>query len=137
MDKQALLREMAEAKVLINTLHILLTEITMLQPLQEMIEAINVAIDELHKVVSDSADKALLDYAQESDALRYLDEVVDLDPISELEVQFFGVLDSMTENELTLFLMQILDKIEANYTQLIEKLHAMNALLSIADDNNT
>ncbi len=128
MDKQQVQLEIDAAKNLINTLNALVTEVTMLQPLQDMLVAINVAVDKLLTAVTEYQDSALVDYIQESDALAYLDEVVDLDPISELEVQFFGVLENMTENELTVFLMQMLDKIELAYTQLIEKLHAINAL---------
>jgi hypothetical protein len=129
MDKQQVQLEIVAAKNLINTLNVLVTEVTILQPLQEMLEAINIAIDELLTAVTEYQDNALVDYLQESNALVYLDEVVDLDPISELEVQFFGVLENMTGSELTVFLMQMLDKIEAAYTQLIEKLHAINALI--------
>ncbi|BCG65594.1 MAG: hypothetical protein methR_P3439 [Methyloprofundus sp.] len=128
MDKQQVQLEIVAAKNLINTLNALVTEVTMLQPLQEMLQAINIAVDELLTAITEYQDSTLADYIQESDALVYLDEVVDLDPISELEVQFFGVLENMTENELTVFLMQMLDKIELAYTQLIEKLHVINAL---------
>ncbi len=131
MDKQQLQLEIAEAKILINTLNALVAEVTMLQPLQAMLLAINIAVDELMTAVIEHPETALVDYIQESDALVYLDEVVDLDPISELEVQFFGILENMVENELTVFLMQMLDKIETTYTQLIEKLHAINALFTV------
>jgi len=62
-------------------------------------------------------------------AINYLDEMVDFDPVSELEARLHEITEGKESGELSEFLMQFLDKIEKAHSTLIEKLHEFNALL--------
>jgi hypothetical protein len=73
----------------------------------------------------------LLEQLHEMDAINYLDEIVDFDPVSELEARFYDIAGEGREDQLSEFLMQILDKIEKAHSALVGKLHEFNALLEV------
>jgi len=129
MEKQPFQSSLQEARRLIDNLGVLIADVTLLSVLNKMLLDIAEAVDTLLAELECYQGDQLVGYLLTLDAVSYLDEVVDLDPVSQLEVRFFGVLDSAEEGELTLFLMQVLDKIESAHAQLIEKIHEFNALL--------
>lgn len=65
-----------------------------------------------------------------SGPVQVLDEIVDGDVVSELEERFFGAYDRLEGNELSVFLAQLLEKIERRYVALVEVLHKLNAALN-------
>jgi len=68
-------------------------------------------------------------HLQTSNAVLYLDEIVDMEPINELEQQLFDLAGNAEQGALADFLMQILDKIERAHADLVTKIHEFNGLL--------
>ncbi|MEY3807232.1 MAG: hypothetical protein RI893_208 [Pseudomonadota bacterium] len=64
-----------------------------------------------------------------SEAAILLDEIVDADAMSELEVLVLSATASIENVQITEFLTEIMDKVEHKYNRLLEKAHAYNALL--------
>lgn len=64
-----------------------------------------------------------------SEAAALIDEIVDFDPISEMEVHMLAAAEDVENEEITQFLTEVMDKIERKYNRLLEKAHAYNALL--------
>jgi len=62
-----------------------------------------------------------------SEAASLLEEIVDADAMSELEVLVLSA--SIEDVQITQFLTEIMDKVEYKYNRLLEKAHAYNALL--------
>lgn len=58
-----------------------------------------------------------------------LDEIVDADAMSELEVYVLSATVSIENVQITQFLTEIMEKVEHKYNRLLEKAHAYNALL--------
>lgn len=69
-------------------------------------------------------------FAEESEALQSLDEVVDVDIISNLEDHLFTVTDSLEEGEINRLLQQLLEKLEKHHIRLLEAVQQLNALLN-------
>jgi hypothetical protein len=57
-----------------------------------------------------------------------LDEIVDADAVSELEAYVLSAAEGIENTEVTQFLTEVMDKVEAKYNRLLEKAHAYNAL---------
>ncbi len=62
-----------------------------------------------------------------SESASLLEEIVDADAMSELEVLVLSA--SIEDVQITQFLTEIMDKVEHKYNRLLEKAHAYNALL--------
>lgn len=64
-----------------------------------------------------------------SEAAVLIDEIVDFDPVSELETHVLAVAEDVDNEDITQFLTEVMDKVERKYNRLLEKAHAYNALL--------
>lgn len=71
----------------------------------------------------------LVKAVSQSEAAVFLDEVVDVDVIGELETYLVSVAATVENTELNCFLTEIMDKVESKYNMLLDKTHAYNALL--------
>jgi hypothetical protein len=65
----------------------------------------------------------------DSEALHELEEIIDIDIISQLEARFFDGLDNHAENEIGDFLQQLLQKIEKPYHSMLDDIQNLIALL--------
>ncbi|MCK5121057.1 MAG: hypothetical protein KAQ91_03695, partial [Methylococcales bacterium] len=89
------------------------------------------ALDLLMEQGDELTDKDFIALLSDSEAIDVLDEIVDTDAVSELEDRFFMVIGSMEDNEMGEFLTELIEKIEIRYSDLVEAIHELNALLNI------
>jgi len=129
MEKQKVKLVLQEVQGLVCLFNIFIAEVDLLTDLYVMMSKIEQALIELLSELDAYQGDNLAEYMQSLEAAAYLDEVVDRDPMSELEVQFFSTVESSDEGEAAKFLMQVVARIELIYVQMVEKLHEFNALL--------
>jgi len=132
MEQQKFALVLQEAKHLVDVFNMFIEDVDLLADLHVMILEIEQALIELLSKLEAYQGDNLAEYMQGLDAVAYLDEVVDRDPMSDLEVQFFSAVKPSDEGEAAKFLMQVVARIELIYVQMVEKLHEFNALL-VAD----
>lgn len=109
----------------------LVLDVALLKDIYQMLADVGKAIDEIIAEIDGYQGDSFLERLHEMDAINYLDEMVDFDPVSELEARFYDMTGEGREDQLSEFLMQILDKIEKAHSALVEKLHECNALLEV------
>lgn len=105
-------------------------DLTLLKSAHETAREIAQAVDGVQQIVRQSLTASKLVKAiSESEAAALLDELVDSDPISELEDNMLAAADGIENVEVTQFLAETMDKVERKYNLLLEKVHTYNALL--------
>jgi len=109
----------------------LVLDVALLAGVYQMLAHLGKTIDEITREIDNYQGDNLLGHLEEMSAMDYLDEMVDFDPVSELEARFYEIQGESANVELSEFLMQMLDKIEKAHSVLIEKLHEINALLEV------
>lgn len=129
--KEQCKKVLKEAKMLTGAFAYLVLDVSVLADVYVMLGSVGKAVDgialELNRYQGDDWPEHL----RKMEAINYLDEMVDFDPLSELEARFYEISGSESSVELSEFLMQILDKIEKAHSALVEKLHEFNALLEV------
>lgn len=104
--------------------------LTLLQAVNEKAQEMAQAVDVLQQLLQqDVAEHKLVKIINASEAVALLDEIVDADAVSELEAYILSATDGIEDAEVTLFLTEVMDKVEHKYNRLLEKAHAYNALL--------
>jgi hypothetical protein len=104
--------------------------LTLLQAVNEKAREMAQAVDVLQQLLQqDLAENQLVKVINASEAVTLLDEIVDADAVSELEAYIVSATDGIEGAEVTLFLTEVMDKVEYKYNRLLEKAHAYNALL--------
>ncbi len=129
LEKERCKKVLKESKMLTGAFAYLILDVSLLAEVYQMLGQVGKAIDEITYEVDAYQGDNLVEHLREMKAINYLDEMVDFDPVSELEARFYDIAGDRGEGELSEFLMQILNKIEKAHSALIEKLHAFNALL--------
>jgi len=129
MEKEKCQRLLKEIKVLIIKFDYLISGIELLSELKVTLLASQKAVNTIKQDIDAYQEGNLSEYLQENSAMQYLDEIVDIEPINELEQQLFELAGNAQESELSRFLMQILDKIEQAHAALVSKIHDFNACL--------
>ena len=84
------------------------------------------AVDTLQKELNGSDDINIT--LATSTSVVFFDDIVDEDIISELESYILTRSEKSDDDDLTLFLSEMLEKIETKYKVLIKKIHRFNAL---------
>ncbi len=104
--------------------------LTLLKAVNEKAQEMAQAVDELQQLLQQGlvANK-LVKAVNTSEAAAMLDELVDADVVSELEVYMLSASEGIEDAEVTQFLTEVMDKVERKYNLLLEKAHAYNALL--------
>jgi hypothetical protein len=87
------------------------------------------AADAIQKEIQSLSGEELLDVLESSKAALFLEEVVDGDTMSELEGYVLPFAKNLEDEELTRFLSEVTDKVEAKYNAMLEKIHEFNALI--------
>ncbi len=104
--------------------------LTLLQAVNEKALEIDQAVDVLQQLLQQGlAANKLVQAINASEAATLLDEIVDADAVSELEAYMLSAAEAIEDAEVTQFLTEVMDKVEAKYNRLLEKAHAYNALL--------
>ncbi|NOR68427.1 MAG: hypothetical protein GQ532_01810 [Methylomarinum sp.] len=114
-----------------QALHELTVDLSLLDAVSEMTAKVSKALDLLMEQGDGLTDKDFIALLSDSEAIDVLDEIVDTDAVSELEDRFFMVIGSMEDNEMGEFLTELIEKIEIRYSDLVEAIHELNALLNI------
>ena len=129
--KQQIKTRLIEIQKANQVLHELTIDLSLLDAVSTMTLGVAQSIEALLEQSELMGDEfiALL---EDSESIDILDEVVDTDAISELENQFFSVIENMEDSEMGGFLTEMIEKIELRYTHLVEAIHELNALLSTA-----
>ena len=70
----------------------------------------------------------LIDQIADSELIEILDEIVDIDVMSELENRIHNAQKNIQDSAINEFLGQLIEKIELRYICLIETIHEFNAL---------
>ncbi len=108
----------------------LTNNLTLLQSVNEKAMEMTEAVDELQQLLGQGlAGNKLIQAISNSEAAILLDEIVDDDPVSELEGTMLSMAEGIENPEITRFLTEMMDKVERNYNQLLKKIHAYNALI--------
>ena len=129
LEKERCKKALKESKMLASAFAYLILDVSLLAGVYQMLAHVGKAIDEIASEIDSYQGDDLLVHLREMNAINYLDEMVDFDPVSELEARFYEIQGDRSGGELSEFLMQILDKIEKAHSALIGKLHEFNALL--------
>ena len=104
--------------------------LTLLQVVYEKAQEIDEAVNELQAILGQGlTGSKLVQAISESEAAMLLDEIVDDDPVSELESYMLSLTEGIENPQLTQFLTELMDKIENKYNQILEKIHGYNALI--------
>ena len=114
-----------------QALHELTVDLSLLDAVGEMTAKVSKALDLLVEQGDGLTDEGFIALLSDSEAIDVLDEIVDTDAVSELEDRFFMVIGSMEDNEMGEFLTELIEKIEIRYSDLVEAIHELNALLNI------
>ena len=114
-----------------QALHELTVDLSLLDAVSEMTAKVSKALDLLVEQGEGLTDEDFIALLSDSEAIDVLDEIVDTDAVSELEDRFFMVIGSMEDNEMGEFLTELIEKIEIRYSDLVEAIHELNALLNI------
>ena len=114
-----------------HALHELTVDLSLLDAVSEMTAKVSKALDLLVEQGEGLTDEDFIALLSDSEAIDVLDEIVDTDAVSELEDRFFMVIGSMEDNEMGEFLTELIEKIEIRYSDLVEAIHELNALLNI------
>ncbi len=111
-------------------------KLTLLKMMDKTAVKVNQAVDNLQKLLRRglSVDE-LVDAFDTSPALLTLDEMVDADILSDLETHLLSFANEVNDPKLSLFLGEIIDKIEEKYTVLLNKTHNFNALIRYEYDD--
>ena len=119
-----------ELKKAVNDFIEFTENLTLLQSANEKAQEIAQAVDALQQLLQQGlAANKLVKALNATDAATLLDEIVDVDVVSELEDYVLSVTEGIENTEVTQFLTEIMDKVERKYNLLLEKAHAYNALL--------
>lgn len=118
-----------------QALHELTIDLSLLDAVSEMTARVSKALDEMVEQGEGLTDQDFIALFADSEAIDVLDEIVDTDAISELEDRFFMVIGNLEDNEMGEFLTELIEKIEIRYSDLVEAIHELNALLSEEIDN--
>jgi len=130
--KQQINTRLIEIQKANQVLHELTIDLSLLDAVSTMTFGVAQSIEALLEQ-SESMDDEFIALLEGSESIEILDEVVDTDAISELEDQFFSVIENMEDSEMGKFLTELIEKIELRYTHLVEAIHELNALLSTAE----
>ena len=108
-----------------------LTEgISLLHPVNERAKNIALSVKAVKKEGKGLSGKELMNVLRESETIELLDELVDDDVLNELEDGVLKMIEEDSENEAIIdFINQLITKLEQRYTQMIESVHAFNALI--------
>ena len=93
---------------------------------QEAVQAVNTLQQLLEQRLSDDE---LVKAINSSVALIFFDEIVDADAMSNLEGYILSAAENIEDAEISIFLTDMMDRVELKYNRLLEKVHAYNALL--------
>jgi len=127
MEKDNCKKILQEARKRAGGFAYLISGITLMAEVSDMLVKVSQSLVQVQSELISYQGDDWLEHLQKMDAVNYLDEMVDFDPVSELEVRFFKM--SGEQEALSEFLMQTLEKVEQAHSSLIDKLHEFNALL--------
>jgi len=131
--KQQVSTQLSQLQQANQSLHELTIDLTLLDVISRMTLDVSQAVDALlEQNEAMSSDEFIASLGQ-SESIEILDEVVDTDAISEVENQFFSAIDDMDDSVMGGFLAELIEKIEVRYTDLVETIHELNALLSTVE----
>lgn len=119
-----------ELKKAVNEFLEFTENLTLLQALNGKAQEMAQAVDVLQQLLQQGlADNNLVKALNATEAATLLDEIVDADAVGELESYMLSASEGIEDPEVTLFLTEVMDKVEHKYNRLLEKAHAYNALL--------
>lgn len=104
-------------------------KLTLLKIVHQVAVQIIKAVDSLQKEIQGLSGEKLLNTLDNSKSALFLEEVVDADTISEFEAYVLPFAKNLEDEELTRFLSEVTDKMEAKYNKMLEKTHVFNALI--------
>lgn len=87
------------------------------------------AVDLTQKEIKGLSGEKLFDSLENSKSVLFLEDMVDADTISELESYILPFAKNLDDEELTLFLSEVTEKIEVKYNAMLQKIHEFNALI--------
>jgi DNA polymerase II large subunit len=121
---------LAELKKAVNEFLEFTENLTLLRTINAKAREIAQAVDGVEQVLQQGlAATKLVKAISDSEAAMLLDEIVDADVVSEQEAYVLSVAEDSDNSAVTLFLTEMMDKVERKYNQVLEKAHAYNALL--------
>lgn len=119
-----------ELKKAVNDFLEFTENLTLLQSVNGKAREMAQAVDVLQQLLQQGlAASKLVKALNATEAAALLDEIVDIDVVSELEAYILSVAEGIEDVEVTQFLTEVMDKVERKYNLLLEKAHAYNALL--------
>lgn len=104
-------------------------KLTLLKIVHQVAVQIIKAVDALQKEIQGLSGEKLLNALDNSKSALFLEDVVDADTISEFEAYVLPFAKNLEDEELTRFLSEVTDKLEAKYNATLEKTHIFNALI--------
>jgi hypothetical protein len=105
-------------------------KLTLLKMVHHVAVHIIKAVDNLQKELKKPlAGADLFDALESSKSVLFLEEVVDADTMSDLEDYILSFAKKLDDEDLTRFLSEVMDKVEAKYNAMLEKTHEFNALI--------
>ena len=110
-------------------LHRFTETLTLLKMVHQVTVQIIKAVDTIQKEIRMLSGDKLLEVLDSSKYVLFLEDVVDADTISELEAYILPFTKNLEDKDLTRFLSEVTDKVEAKYNAMLEKTHEFNGLI--------
>lgn len=104
-------------------------KLTLLKMVHQIAVQIIKAVDTTQKEIRMLSGNKLFEALESSKSVLFLEDAVDADTMSELESYILPFAKNLENEELTRFLSEITDKVEAKYNAMLEKTHTFNALI--------
>jgi len=131
--KQQISTQLSQLQQANQSLHELTIDLTLLDAISTMTLDVSQAVEALLEQNEAMGGDEFIALLEQSESIEILDEVVDTDAISEVENQFFSAIEDMEDSVMGAFLTELIEKIEVRYTDLVEAIHELNALLSTVE----
>jgi len=131
--KQQISTQLSQLQQANQSLHELTIDLTLLDAISTMTLDVSQAVEALLEQNEAMGGDEFIALLEQSESIEILDEVVDTDAISEVENQFFSAIEDMEDSVMGVFLTELIEKIEVRYTDLVEAIHELNALLSTVE----
>jgi hypothetical protein len=120
---------LAEIEQSANKLAVLSADLELLSGIHQTADQVSSACEALRLRVSELKKTEFREGVADAEALSRLDEMVDTDAISALEDRLFAAQGNHADSGIGEFLQQLLDKIDKCYTEMVENIQQLCALL--------
>jgi hypothetical protein len=105
-------------------------KLSLLKIIHQVAVQIIKSVDSIQKEIQTLPNNDFFDTLESSRSVQFLEEIADNDTMSELEEHILFFAKKLDDKELTLFLSEVIDKVESKYNVVLNKTHEFNELFN-------